>query len=88
MEETQEKMESWRRYYNGERPHSALGNLSPRRLAALAGMVDRATKLALRLVQQMGQGNFNDGQACYLVARGRGAEDPSALSKARNQYLQ
>ena len=36
LEDAEEKVESWRRYYNGERPHSALGNLSPREFAALA----------------------------------------------------
>ena len=29
LEDAAEKVESWRRHYNGERPHSALGNLSP-----------------------------------------------------------
>ena len=29
LEDATEKAESWRRHYNGERPHSALGNLSP-----------------------------------------------------------
>jgi putative transposase len=28
------KVESWRGHYNGERPHSALGNLAPREFAA------------------------------------------------------
>ena len=32
----QQKIEDMRRYYNGERPHSALGNLSPREFVALA----------------------------------------------------
>ena len=40
LEDAEEKVESWRRYYNGERPRRVLGNLSLRRLAALAGMVD------------------------------------------------
>ncbi len=30
LEEAVEKVESWRRHYNEEKPHSALGNLSPR----------------------------------------------------------
>ena len=36
LEDAREKVESWRRHYNGERPHSALGNLSPREFAVLA----------------------------------------------------
>ena len=35
-----EKVESWRRHYNGERPHSALGNLSPTRFTVSAKTVD------------------------------------------------
>ena len=40
LEDADEKVESWRRYYNGERPHSALGNLSPREFAVLAAIAD------------------------------------------------
>ena len=40
LEDAEEKVESWRSYYNGERPHSALGNLSPREFALLAEIVD------------------------------------------------
>ena len=40
LEDAEEKVESWRRYYIGERPRRVLGNLSLRRLAALARMVD------------------------------------------------
>ncbi len=29
LEETREKVEVWRKNYNGERPHGALGNLAP-----------------------------------------------------------
>ena len=29
LADAQEKIEDWRRYYNGERPHGALGNLAP-----------------------------------------------------------
>ena len=36
LEDAEDKVESWRRHYNGERLHSALGNLSPREFAALA----------------------------------------------------
>ena len=28
LEDAREKIEGWRRYYNGERPHGALGNLA------------------------------------------------------------
>ena len=36
LEDAEEKVESWRSYYNGERPQSALGNLSPREFTVLA----------------------------------------------------
>ena len=29
-----EKIEDWRRHYNGERPHGALGNLTPETFAS------------------------------------------------------
>ena len=35
LEDAEEKVESWQSHYNGERPHSALWNLSPRALVAL-----------------------------------------------------
>ena len=34
--DAREKIEEWRRYYNGERPHGALGNLAPKTFALLA----------------------------------------------------
>ena len=40
LADAEEKVETWRRHYNGERPHSALGTLSPRQFAALATMAD------------------------------------------------
>ena len=40
LEDAEEKVETWRRHYNGERPHSALGNLSLREFAALAEIAD------------------------------------------------
>ena len=45
LADTEEKVESWRRHYNGEMPHSAL-----------VEMADRPAILALCLVQNMGQG--------------------------------
>ena len=50
LEDTEDKVESWRRHYNGERPHSSLWNLSPREFAALATIADKHAKLSLRLV--------------------------------------
>jgi putative transposase len=29
LADAQEKVENWRRYYNEERPHGAIGNMSP-----------------------------------------------------------
>ena len=40
LEDAVEKVEFWRSHYNGERPHSALGNLSPREFAVLAQIGD------------------------------------------------
>ena len=34
---TEPALEAWRRYYNEERPHSAIGNIPPIMLANLAG---------------------------------------------------
>jgi putative transposase len=39
LEDAREKVESWRRHYNGDRPHSALGNLAPREFAASTSQV-------------------------------------------------
>ena len=36
LEDAREKIEGWRRPYNGERPHSALGNLAPETFAMVA----------------------------------------------------
>ena len=36
LEDARERMESWRWHYNGERPHSALGNLAPETFALVA----------------------------------------------------
>ena len=33
LEDAREKIEGWRRYYNGERPHGALGDLAPEAFA-------------------------------------------------------
>ena len=40
LEDAEEKVETWRRHYNGERPHSTLGNLSLREFAILAEIGD------------------------------------------------
>ncbi len=33
IDDAREKVEQWRLYYNGQRPHSALGNLAPMEFA-------------------------------------------------------
>ncbi len=38
LEDVREKVEEWRLYYNRQRPHSALGNLSPNEFA-MAGAI-------------------------------------------------
>ena len=40
LEDAVEKVESWGNHFNGERPHSALGNLSPRGFAVFAEIGD------------------------------------------------
>ena len=35
LDDARAKVDRWRRHYNGDRPHSALGNLAPRQFAAL-----------------------------------------------------
>ena len=42
LDDARSKVESWRRHYNGERPHSALGNLAPREFAASSSRVGMA----------------------------------------------
>ncbi|MBX3317170.1 MAG: IS3 family transposase [Phycisphaeraceae bacterium] len=37
LDDARSKVEAWRRHYNEERPHSALGNLAPREFAASTG---------------------------------------------------
>src|SRR3546814_6875906 len=37
LQDTCEKLEAWRRHYNEERPHSAIGNIPPIMLANSAG---------------------------------------------------
>ena len=41
LADAQEKIEDWRRYYNGERPHGALGNLAPETFALKTAAVAR-----------------------------------------------
>jgi len=41
MDDAREKVESWRRHYNGERPHSALGYLAPEEFAARSSQNQR-----------------------------------------------
>ena len=40
LDDAVEKLESWRKHYNGERLHSALGHLTPREFAVLAIIED------------------------------------------------
>ena len=40
LEDAREKVESWRGHYNGEQPHNALENLSPREFAVLSEIAD------------------------------------------------
>ena len=37
LDDAKEKIEDWRRHYNDDRPHSALGSLAPREFAASSG---------------------------------------------------
>ena len=42
LQDAEQKIESWRRHYNEERPHSALGSLAPREFAAKSGQASLA----------------------------------------------
>ena len=42
LEDAREKVESWRRHYNGERSHSALHYLAPEEFAARSSQSQRA----------------------------------------------
>jgi putative transposase len=39
LEDAREKIEDWRKEYNGLRPHGALGNISPIKFKEMAGVV-------------------------------------------------
>ena len=38
LADAKDKIEAWRRFYNESRPHSALGDRTPREFASLAGV--------------------------------------------------
>ena len=40
LQDAEESAETWRKHYNGERPHSVFENLSPRELVVLAEIAD------------------------------------------------
>jgi len=42
LDDARKKIEDWRRHYNGDRPHSALGYLAPREFAANQSQMDKA----------------------------------------------
>jgi putative transposase len=42
LDDARAKVEAWRRHYNEERPHSALGNLAPREFAVSSGQASLA----------------------------------------------
>ena len=46
LEDAQEKVEAWRRYYNAERPHSALGQLSPEEFIRTQNLAESPEKIA------------------------------------------
>ena len=47
--DAQEKVEAWRNHYNAERPHSALGNLSPEDFVRASTATARAAEGKLEL---------------------------------------
>jgi hypothetical protein len=51
LDDAQDKVEAWRRDYNEERPHSALGNATPEGYAALAELHKGLSSLELEAVQ-------------------------------------
>ena len=56
LEDARETIEGWRRYYNAERPHGALGDLALEAFALVASAGTQSpARLTLRLVQRMGQ---------------------------------
>ena len=42
LDDVKEKVKSWRRHYNEDRPHSALGNLAPKEFAVSSGQASLA----------------------------------------------
>ena len=67
MADARERIEAWRREYNEERPHSALGDLTPREFIEEAGA---ARKLAEHLVQDRGQVHAQILQLCVCPVLG------------------
>jgi putative transposase len=47
LDDAREKVEAWRRDYNEERPHSALGNATPGEYAAQAELQNELPDLGL-----------------------------------------
>jgi len=60
LEDAREKTEGWRRDYNQNRPHSALGNVTPEEYATMIGAAE-AGKIRLE------KANNNDSQNIFLT---------------------
>ena len=54
LKEAQEKIEVWRRFYNEERPHSSLGNMTPNAFVKEQNLINQEEKLNLHLAHIMG----------------------------------
>lgn len=54
LKEAQEKIEGWRRFYNDERPHSSLGNMTPNAFVKEPNLFNQGKRLNLHLAHIMG----------------------------------
>jgi putative transposase len=54
MKEAREKVESWRKFYNEERPHSSLEDLTPFEFFKEQNAISNGTGLNLQLAHIMG----------------------------------
>jgi putative transposase len=63
LEDAKEKVDAWRREYNRERPHSALGNVSPEEFAGRRDPGGRALKNSHSLWTRNGE-QFKHGSDC------------------------
>ena len=59
-----EKLETWRRYYNEERPHGAIGNKAPIMLVKSGGAAGPSTRETLAMASRRFGGGSRSAECC------------------------